>query len=94
MSREEIRNHLNKLRDDFKKYDKDMEIGSISDGGRSYLVYLVPKNLKKGDYVTDNEYLYDKNTQKITPFRVTDDPKFHDIATRHIIYMKPDLRDE
>lgn len=94
MSSEEIRNRLMKLRDDFKKYDKDMEIGSISDGGSSYLVYLVPKNLKKGDYATDNEYRYDKKTRKITPFRVTDDPTLYDIATRHIIYMKPGLRDE
>lgn len=94
MANEKIRNRINELRDDFKKYDKTMEIGSISDGGSKYLVYLTSKNLKRGEAILDNHYTWDKKTRKITPFRVTDDPTFYDIATRHIIYMAPGLRDD
>lgn len=94
MAHEEIRNRLEELRNDFKSYNKDMEIGSISDGGSAYLVYLTNKNATKDKYTLDNEYKYDKKTRKITPFRVTDDPTFYDIATRHIIYMKQGLRDD
>lgn len=94
MAHEEIRNRLEELRHDFKNYNKDMEIGSISDGGSKYLVYLTQKGLKKGEALLDNQYTWDKKTHKIEPFRITDDPTFYDIATRHIIYMKQGLRDD
>ena len=94
MSTEAIRSNIDTLRRDFKKHSPDLEIGSISDGGSKYLVYLTQKGLKKGDALLDNQYTWDKKTHKIEPFRVTDDPTFYDIATRHIIYMKQGLRDD
>lgn len=78
----------------FKKQFPNMVIGSIMDGGNDLIVYLTSPNLKKGEWVTDQEYKYNKNTRKITPFRVTDDPDLYRRAERHIVYMRPGLRDE
>lgn len=79
---------------DFKKQFPDMVIGSIMDGGNDLIVYLTKPNLKRGEFVTDQEYKYNKATRKITPFRVTDDPALYRRAERHILYMRPGLRDE
>lgn len=79
---------------DFKKEFPDFVIGSIMDGGNDLIVYLTKTNLKPGEYMTDQEYKYNKATRKITPFRVTDDPQLYRRAERHIVYMRPGLRDE
>lgn len=86
-------NPLEQLREDFKKYDPKQVIGSVMDAGNSYIVYLTPLNLKRGDAALDNEYKYDKSTRKITPFRVTDDPKLYQRANRHMVYLRPGLLD-
>jgi hypothetical protein len=79
---------------EFKKYSPELVIGSIMDGGNDLIVYLTKPNLKKGEYTTDQEYRYNKATKKITPFRITDDPELYRRAERHIVYMRPGLRDE
>lgn len=79
---------------DFKKQFPNMVIGSIMDAGNDLIVYLTKPNLKRDEWMTDQEYKYNKATHKITPFRVTDDPALYRRAERHIIYMRPGLRDE
>lgn len=79
---------------EFKKLNPNFVIGSIMDGGNDLIVYLTKPNLKKGEYITDQEYKYNKATKKITPFRITDDPELYRRAERHIVYMRPGLRDE
>lgn len=79
---------------DFKKQFPDLVIGSIMDGGTDLIVYLTKTGLKPGEYITDQEYKYNKKTRKITPFRVTDDPALYRRAENHIIYMRPGLKDE
>ena len=78
---------------EFKKYAPNMVIGSIMDGGNDLIVYLTKPNLKSGEHMLDQEYKYNKATKKITPFRVTDDPVLYRRAERHIIYMRPGLKD-
>lgn len=79
---------------DFHKFNPDLQIGSIMDAGNCLIVYLTHKGSNKKSYMLDQEYKYDKATRKITPFRVTDDPSLYRRAERHIIYMRPGLRDE
>jgi hypothetical protein len=78
----------------FHEFRPDLVIGSIMDAGDHLVVYLIDKNMKPGEYMTDNEYLYDKKTKKIKPFRYSDNPELYKRASRHIVYMKPGLRDD
>lgn len=79
---------------DFKKKFPDFVIGSIMDGGDDLIVFLTKPSLKRGEFMQDQEYKYDKSTRKITPFRATDNPELYRRAERHIIYMRPGLRDD
>lgn len=82
------------ISDAFKKIDKNAIIGSIADAGNGYIVYLTNSGLTGDEYVTDNEYFYNNEDGSITPFRVTDDPKTYARAMRHIVYMRPELRND
>lgn len=79
---------------EFKKKFPDMIIGSIMDSGNDLIVYLIDPSNKPGEFTTDSEYLYNKSKKTIKPFRYKDDPELYRRAERHIVYMRPGLRDE
>lgn len=85
--------NLEELMEAFKKIDSNSIIGSVADSGKGYIVYLTRKGLTNGEHITDNEYFYNTKDKSIRPFRASDDPKLYSRAMRHIIYIRPELRE-
>lgn len=75
----------------FKEYSPNEVVGSIANSGTDYIVYLTRLGIKDGEFVTDNEYVYNPKNMEIKPFRVTDDPQKYARAMRHVIYRRGDI---
>lgn len=85
---------IEEIRSVFKKYSPEEELGSVLDAGNSFIVFLTRPNLPKGVFVDDNQYIMDKKSKKILPFRVTDNRDLYKRALKNVVYMKPGLRDD
>lgn len=83
-----------KIAMDFKKKFPEFIIGSIMDGGDELIVYLTKPGISKGNFITNNEYRYNKSTGSIKPANRIKDAELYNRAKRHIIYMRPGLRDD
>lgn len=79
---------IKKLSSDFKEYAKDLVIGFIGDCGDKYMVSLTSPKIRKGEFMLDAYYTWDKETGKITPIAIAANRKLHKMAEAHTVYLR------
>ena len=70
-----------------KEYSEGI-VEAVMDSGNSFIVSIIPKNLKDGDMSLDSFFKVDKKTKKVSEYSPVMDPEEFKKALKNIVYKK------